>query len=89
MRFGLWRIEPGYAEWEATHIDYDASWEGEEDGWVSNGLHTTAPTIEGLFEEILELEIARELPITPTPPALREAALAIQSLIPFYFHPTI
>lgn len=49
---GRWP-EPAYT---ATHKDYDASWEGEEDGWVSNGLSCTAPNRDALLVEIAELE---------------------------------
>lgn len=43
-------------DWEATHPDYDASWEGEEDGWVDNGLKASAATYEELCEQIDELQ---------------------------------
>lgn len=39
-------------DWEAIHPDYDASWEGEEDGWVDNGLKVHAATYEDLLAEI-------------------------------------
>lgn len=70
-RHGPWTIQRSewLPEWEATHADYDASWEGEEDGWVSNGLHVTAKTIPDLLDEIEELERSRDMPLTP-----REAA---------------
>lgn len=66
ITFGPWTIERSewLPEWEATHRDYDASWEGEEDGWVSNGLHTSAKTIPDLLDEIEELELSREMPVT-------------------------
>jgi len=32
-----WPIEPAYVGWQAVSPDFDASWEGEEDGWVGNG----------------------------------------------------
>lgn len=41
-----------YGRWTATHENYDASWEGEEDGWVDNGLKVEARTLEELSEEI-------------------------------------
>lgn len=41
-------------DWQATHPDYDASWEGEEDGWVDNGLKCSAATLEELHAEIDE-----------------------------------
>lgn len=66
ITFGPWRIERSewLPEWEATHRDYDASYEGGEDGWVSNGLHTSAKTIPDLLDEIEELELSREMPVT-------------------------
>lgn len=39
-------------DWQATHPDYDASYEGEEDGWVDNGLKVNAATYEDLLLEI-------------------------------------
>lgn len=47
-----WAITFDYG-WCATHPDFDASWEGEEDGWVGNGLHLTGfQTRDDLIEEI-------------------------------------
>lgn len=43
-------------DWTATHPNYDASWEGEEDGWRDNGLKASAATYEALCEEIDEIE---------------------------------
>lgn len=43
-------------DWTATHPDYDASWEGEEDGWVDNGLKAAAGSREELCELIDELQ---------------------------------
>ena len=46
-----WSISFEYG-WCATHPDYDASWEGEEDGWVDNGLRIGGcQTREDLIEE--------------------------------------
>jgi len=46
------------ADWTAVTDDYDASWEGEEDGWVSNhpiGYGATeAEAIADLMEQIEE-----------------------------------
>lgn len=48
-----WTIDRNFVgEFEAVGPDYDASWEGEEDGWVDNGQKVTASTIEGLREEV-------------------------------------
>ena len=40
------------ADWRAISPNYDASWEGEEDGWVDNGESVSAATREQLIEEI-------------------------------------
>jgi len=39
-------------DWQATGPNYDASWQGEEDGWVDNGEKANASTYEGLIAEI-------------------------------------
>ncbi len=51
-----WSIEWDYGYFTATSPDYDASWEGEEDGWVDNGLKAAAATREELIEEIDRLQ---------------------------------
>ena len=52
----LFRSPPPIAfrdcDWAATHPDYDASWEGEEGGWIDNGLCTFAASYEDLCEQI-------------------------------------
>ena len=40
----------------AVHDDYDASYEGPEDGWEHNGLSCWANTREELLAEIAEIE---------------------------------
>jgi hypothetical protein len=45
-----------YGRWTATHRNYDCSWEGYEDGWVSNGLLCEGRTLEELADEIAEKE---------------------------------
>jgi len=47
-----WSISFEYGYFNATGPNYDASYEGPEDGWVSNGESVTARTREGLIEEI-------------------------------------
>lgn len=39
-------------DWRATGPNYDASYEGAEDGWVDNGEKASAPTREALIAEI-------------------------------------
>lgn len=39
-------------DWRATGPNYDASYEGPEDGWVDNGEKAEAPTRAKLIEEI-------------------------------------
>ena len=43
-------------DWSATHPNYEASYEGEEDGWVASGGHVTAATYKELLEAIEEWE---------------------------------
>lgn len=47
-----WAISWDYGRYEAVSPDYDASYEGPEDGWVSNGLRAECRDIEGLYAEI-------------------------------------
>jgi hypothetical protein len=39
-------------DWRASGPNYDASYEGEEDGWVDNGEKVNAATREKLIAEI-------------------------------------
>lgn len=51
-RFPRWEhLAFEYGRWTATHENYDASYEGEEDGWVSNGLMCEGRTLEELADE--------------------------------------
>lgn len=43
-------------DWTATHPDYDASYEGEEDGWTDNGLQASAASYDALCDEIDALQ---------------------------------
>lgn len=47
-----WAVTWDYGFYTATGPNYDASWEGEEDGWVDNGHRVTARTREALIEEV-------------------------------------
>ena len=47
-----WEITWDYGHFTATGPDYDASYEGEEDGWVDNGHRVTARTREALEQEV-------------------------------------
>lgn len=48
-----WLIEQNWlGKWEATGPNFDASYEGPEDGWVSNGEAVFADTRAELIEEI-------------------------------------
>lgn len=51
-------------DWHFTHRDYDASYEGEEDGYVSNGLGGSAESIEACKREIAEIEEDKGMPST-------------------------
>ena len=56
IRFPRWKISWEYGYYWAVHDNYDASWEGEEDGWVDNGLRVCGRTIPDLVSEIEEKE---------------------------------
>lgn len=47
-----WLIDLTPAGWMATSPNYDASYEGPEDGWVDNGEKVTASTRDDLHAEI-------------------------------------
>lgn len=50
-----WNVHQGRwpePAWRAFSPDYDASYEGEEDGWVSNGECADAATYDELTMEI-------------------------------------
>ena len=67
LEYRGWEIEPAYVGWSATHPDFDASWEGEEDGWVGNGLCVHGMTIEQVKAEVDEkIEEAGHSPDRPT-----------------------
>jgi hypothetical protein len=51
-------------DWHFTHRDYDASYEGEEDGWVSNGLAGSGYSVEDCKAQIAEIEEDRGMPLT-------------------------
>lgn len=41
-----------YGYYTAVHKEYDADWQGEEDGWVGSHPILTSRTRNGLIEEI-------------------------------------
>lgn len=47
-----WSISWDYGRFHAIGPNYDASWEGEEDGWVASGGSVDARTRDDLIEEI-------------------------------------
>ena len=50
-----WSIEQGPDDqFYGTGPNYDASYEGPEDGWVDNGERCSAPTWDALRDEIDE-----------------------------------
>lgn len=55
--------------WSATGPNYDASYEGEEDGWVGNGEKAEAPAREGLIAEI-DAWFEERAPLPPAPQVL-------------------
>jgi hypothetical protein len=50
--FPDWNIEFEYGYWTAVHTDFEASWEGEEDEYVGNGLSTSGRTPADLAAEL-------------------------------------
>lgn len=64
INYGPWRIHydpPPIPSWQAhawhyAHENYDASYEGEEDGWVSNGLAGTCGSFADALNECDEME---------------------------------
>lgn len=54
-------IQFEYGRWTSSHENYDASWEGEEDGWVSNGLIAEGRTLDDLEEDMRLIEEERSL----------------------------
>lgn len=47
-----WSISWDYGEYSATSPNYDASYEGPEDGWVDNGERVFARTLPDLYSEV-------------------------------------
>tara|TARA_Y100001951_G_scaffold105173_2_gene120414 strand:+ start:2904 stop:3137 length:234 start_codon:yes stop_codon:yes gene_type:complete len=50
-----WKVYQGRwpePAWQAHHDDYDASYEGPEDGWIDNGLKASGDTLDELKAEI-------------------------------------
>lgn len=63
IRYGQWTVEfdpppipTRDMDWAFSHDDFDASWEGEEDGYVSNGLAGRASSIEDAKAQIADIE---------------------------------
>jgi hypothetical protein len=50
-----------YGFWRATHKNYDASWEGEEDGYQDNGLKAEGRTLEDLCDDIDNVVLEHDL----------------------------
>ena len=46
-------------DWHFVHPDFDASWEGEEDGYVSNGLAGHGASVEDCRAQIDDIEEER------------------------------
>lgn len=47
-----WAISWDYGRFTATSPNYDASYDGQEDGWVDNGQRVTARTLTALRDEV-------------------------------------
>lgn len=51
-------------DWQFTHADFDASYEGVENGWAGNGLSGAAASPDACLREIADIEEDRGLPRT-------------------------
>lgn len=47
-----WLITPSFIGWSAISPNYEASYEGAEDGWVDNGERVLANSIVEIQSEI-------------------------------------
>lgn len=54
-------------DWQFSHRDFDASWEGEEDGYVTNGLSGYGPSVEDCMAQIADIEEDKGMPLTVAP----------------------
>jgi hypothetical protein len=43
-------------DWQFSHPDFDASYEGPEDGWVGNGLCGSGASVEDCKAQIDDME---------------------------------
>lgn len=50
-----------YGRWIALHRDYDADYEGEEDGYVDNRLKAEGRTLEELCDDIDNVTLEHDL----------------------------
>ena len=61
-----WRITLEMDDWwYAWSPNYDASWEGEEDGWVDNGEKVSGRTLEEVYVAIDDWFEENQPPIDP------------------------
>jgi hypothetical protein len=52
-------------DWQFSHRDFDASWEGEDDGWVvTNGLSGCGSSVEDCKAQIRDIEEDKNMPLT-------------------------
>ena len=65
------------SDWTATHPDYDASYEGPEDGWVGSHPVLSAATEEELWAEIDEWHLGQD---DEDIAAIEKAAAALRSI---------
>lgn len=47
-----WSLDWGYNQWTGIGPNYEASWEGLENGWVGNGHILHATSLDDLKKEI-------------------------------------
>lgn len=51
-----WKIDFSYGRWQAVHDNFEADWQGEEDGYVGNGWVAEGRDLVELAEEMAEVE---------------------------------
>lgn len=90
IRYGQWTIEfdpPPIpvrdSDWNFAHDDYDASYEGEEDGYVDNGLGGRASSIADAKAQIADIEADNGMPSTAEAVARAKAEAMLPAVVNF------
>ena len=76
-----WHIGPAYHGWEASSPNFDASYEGPEDGWVSNGQSAWGRTRQEC-EDAVDEWLESQLPQHVGQIRLRHVGMVVLSFLP-------